>query len=235
MNAVRSALFALVFYPLTVVAVILAIAAIPAGQRILMGVVVGWAQMHRWCASVLLGIRSRVEGQVPREPMLIASKHQSMFETVELVLILDNPVPVIKRELADIPGFGWAARRYGVIPVDREAGAAALRRMTAAAHAARAHGRPIVIFPEGTRVSPGEQPAVRPGFAGLYRSLGLPCVPVALDSGRVWPRHKFIKRPGIVTMRFGEAIPPGLPRREIEARVHAAINALEPAPPPTAG
>jgi 1-acyl-sn-glycerol-3-phosphate acyltransferase len=235
MNAIRSALFALVFYPLTVIAVILAIAAIPLGQRTLTAVVMGWARMHRWCAALLLGIRSRVEGKVPQAQSLIAAKHQSMFETVELVLILGTPVPVIKRELADIPGFGWAARRYGVIPVDREAGAAALRRMTVAAHAARAQGRPVVIFPEGTRVSPGDQPPVRPGFAGLYRSLGLPCVPVSLDSGRLWPRHRFVKRPGIVTMRFGEPIPPGLPRREVEAKVHAAINALEPGPSPSAG
>ena len=120
-------------------------------------------------------------------------------------------------------------RRYGAIPVDRAGGAAALRRMMRAAEAAIAEGRPIVIFPEGTRVPPGERPPLQPGFAGLYRALRLPVVPVALDSGRLWPRRRFVKRPGIVTMRFGEPIPPGLPRAEIEAAVHAAINALEPA------
>jgi 1-acyl-sn-glycerol-3-phosphate acyltransferase len=85
----------------------------------------------------------------------------------------------------------------------------------------------VLIFPEGTRVAPGEQPPLQPGFAGLYKQLGLPVVPVALDSGRLWPRNSFVKRPGIVTVRFGEPIPPGLPRAEIEAKVHAAINALE--------
>ena len=99
--------------------------------------------------------------------------------------------------------------------------------MRAAAKAAVAAGRPILIFPEGTRVLPGEQPQLQPGFAGLYKSLGIPVVPVALDSGRLWPRKIFVKRPGIVTMRVGETIPPGLPRQEVEARVHAAINALE--------
>ena len=90
-----------------------------------------------------------------------------------------------------------------------------------------AAGRPILIFPEGTRVPPGHQPPLQPGFAGLYRSLRLPVVPVALDSGRLWPPHSFVKQPGIVTARFGEPIPAGLPRAEIEAAVHAAINQLD--------
>ena len=165
---------------------------------------------------------------MPRGTALVAAKHQSMFETIEILLVLDRPVVVMKRQLTDIPGFGWVARRYGVIPIDREGGAAALRRMLKAAQAAVAQGRPIAIFPEGTRVAPGEQPPLQPGFAGLYRSLGLPVVPIALDSGRLWPRGEFARRPGVVTMRVGETIPPGLPRRDVEAEVHRAINALEP-------
>jgi 1-acyl-sn-glycerol-3-phosphate acyltransferase len=98
------------------------------------------------------------------------------------------------------------------------------------AQQASSEGRLVVLFPEGTRVLPGEQPPLQPGFAGLYRALNLPVVPLALDSGKVWPRRAFVRRPGIVTFRFGETIPPGLPRREAEARVHAAINALESAP-----
>jgi 1-acyl-sn-glycerol-3-phosphate acyltransferase len=99
--------------------------------------------------------------------------------------------------------------------------------MLKAAQAAKAAGRPILIFPEGTRVLPGEQPPLQAGFAGLYRALGLPVVPIALDSGRIWPRRSFAKRPGTVTWVVGETIPPGLSRDEIEARVHRAINALE--------
>lgn len=227
MNAVRSALFALAFYPATAAAVLLAGAVLPFSRRAFVAVVRGWARLHRWCAAALLGIRSSVEGTLPDGPVLVAAKHQSMFETLELVAILGTPAPILKRELADIPGFGWAARRYGVIPVDRKAGAAALRRMMAAARQATGQGRQILIFPEGTRVAPGHRPPLRSGFAGLYRALGLPVVPVALDSGRLWPRHRFVKRPGIVTIRFGEPIPAGLPREEIEARVHAAINVLE--------
>jgi 1-acyl-sn-glycerol-3-phosphate acyltransferase len=148
---------------------------------------------------------------------------------MEIVLMLDQPALVLKRELADLPLWGWVVRRYGIIPIDRAGGAAALRRMTRAADAAIAEGRPLVIFPEGTRVPPGETPPHKSGFAGLYRALKLPVVPVAVDSGRLAPRNSFVKRPGIVTFSFGEVIPPGLKREEIETRVHSAINALEPA------
>jgi 1-acyl-sn-glycerol-3-phosphate acyltransferase len=184
-------------------------------------------RFHRWAARAILGIRSRIDGVPPAGSVLVAVKHQSMFETLEIMLMLDQPAMVLKRELADIPLWGWVVRRYGAIPIVRSGGAAALRRMMRAAEAAIAEGRPIVIFPEGTRVAPGERPPLKSGFAGLYRALKLPVVPVAVDSGRLWPRHRWIKRPGIVTMRFGEPIPPGLPRAEAEAAVHRAINALE--------
>jgi 1-acyl-sn-glycerol-3-phosphate acyltransferase len=227
MNRLRTALFMLVFYPGTAAFVLAAIAAALFGRDALIAVSRAWARFHRWCAAALLGIRSHVVGQVPREPVLVAAKHQSMFETLELFVLLGRPAPVIKRELADIPAFGWVARRYGVIPVDRAGGSGALRRMLAAAKMALAEGRPVLIFPEGTRVAPGQQPPLQPGFAGLYRALDLPVVPVALDSGRLWPRNSLARKAGIVTMMFGDPIPPELARDEIEARVHAAINALD--------
>ena len=188
-----------------------------------------WVGFHRWCARTLLGITTRVEGVAPAGAVLVAAKHQSMYETMELVLLLHEPAIIMKRQLSDIPLWGWVARSYGIIPVDREGGAVALRRMMRAAQAAIAQGRPIVIFAEGRRVSAGETPPLQPGFAGLYRALKLPVVPLALDSGRLWPRRAFVKRPGIVTFRFGATFPPGLGRDKIEAAVHAAINALEPA------
>lgn len=230
MNLLRSLLFSLVFSAGSLVAVLLAVPAAMMGRGSLAALVHGWAKMHRISARHLLGIRTQVEGRVPAGPALVAAKHQSMFETIEIVLLLEEPAVVLKRQLADIPLWGWAAQRYGVIPVDREGGAAALRRMLKAAQAAVSEGRPIAIFPEGTRVGPGEQPPLQAGFAGLYRALGLPVVPVALDSGRLWPRRSFSKRPGVVTMRFGDPIPPGLPRKDVEARVHAAINALDAVP-----
>jgi 1-acyl-sn-glycerol-3-phosphate acyltransferase len=149
-----------------------------------------------------------------------------MFETLEMVRLSRLPIIVMKKELADIPLFGFMTRQYGVIPVERSAGAKALRALVTAGEEAAATGRPVIIYPEGTRVRPGEMPPLKSGFAALYRALGLPVVPVAVDSGRLWGRG-FVKRPGIVTFKVGETIPAGLPRREIEARVHAAINELD--------
>ena len=139
--------------------------------------------------------------------------------------MLGSPATVMKRELAQIPLWGWAARRYGVIVVNREANASALRAMMKDARAALAEGRSVLIFPEGTRVKPGEAPELRSGFAGLYRMLDLSVVPIAVRSGHVWPKFG-PKRAGTIIFHFGDPIPPGLPRAEAEARVHKGINAL---------
>jgi 1-acyl-sn-glycerol-3-phosphate acyltransferase len=224
----RSLLFAFVFYGWTVLAVLLAFPISLFGTRAIRGWCYAWVRFHRFCATHILGIRSRIEGTPPRGAALVPVKHQSMYETMEIVLMLDQPALVLKRELVELPLWGRVVRRYGNIPIDRAGGATALRKMMRAAEAAIIEGRPIIIFPEGTRVLPGETPPLKSGFAGLYRALKLPVVPVAVDSGRLAPRKAFVKRAGIVTFRFGEPIPPGLKRDEIEARVHAAINALEP-------
>jgi 1-acyl-sn-glycerol-3-phosphate acyltransferase len=229
----RSLLFAAIFYPGTALWVLTGIVATLFGRRPTLAVVLSWVDFHHWLAAHVLGIRTKVVGQIPPGPHLIAVKHQSMFETLEMVRLAKLPVIVMKRELADIPLFGFMTRRYGVIPVERSAGARALRNMVAAAKDAVASGRPVIIFPEGTRVPPGRTPPLRPGFAGLYRALDLPVVPVAVDSGRLWGRG-LLKRSGTVTFLVGETIPAGLKRDDIEARVHAAINALELAPQPRA-
>ena len=225
MQTVRSALFALIFYAGTFVFVLAGIAASLAGTRQTRAVVHAWAAFHHRLVSHLLGIRTEVAGKLPPGALLIAVKHESMFETLEILRIAATPVIVLKRELSDIPLFGWLTRRYGVIPVDRDAGAKALREMLALGKAAVAEQRPIVIFPEGTRVPHGQAPELRSGFAGLYRLLGLPVVPVAVDSGRLWGRG-LLKRRGTIRVAIGETIPAGLKREEIEARVRAAINAL---------
>jgi 1-acyl-sn-glycerol-3-phosphate acyltransferase len=227
MTALRSLLFLAIFYSGSVLFVAAGIAALPFGRGAVRAVANSWARFHRSCARMILGIQTRVEGRVPQGAVLIAAKHESMFETIEMAVLLANPATVMKRELLRIPIWGWLAQRYGMIPVDREGGAAALRTMLRAAGDAAASDRQIVIFPEGTRVPHGEAPPLQPGFAGLYRALNLPIVPVALDSGRFWGRRLLGKKSGTVTFRFGEPIPPGLPRREAEARVHAAINALQ--------
>ena len=224
--ALRSALFALIFYPGTLLYVLAILAAVPVGERVVQRRVRAWALFHYWLVRHVLGIRFDWQGTIPDGPFLIAVKHQAMIEAVDTLRFARSPVVVMKRELSQMPLWGKAARAYGVIGVDREAGASALREMMVEAKRAVAGGRPVIIFPEGTRVPVGQTPPLQSGFAGLYRVLGLPVVPVALDSGRVWPRG-WIKRSGTVTMRFGAPIPPGLPRKEIEQRLHDAINALE--------
>lgn len=221
----RSLLFALVFYPVSVLFVLLALGAGLIDRRWLIAVAHAWGGFYDWSTRVLVGIRVRVEGTLPEGPMLVAVKHEAMYETVVAIQLFRMPAVVMKAELAAIPGWGWAAKRYGIIPVDRAAGASAMRSMLIAARAAVAEGRAILIFPEGTRVPPGQTPPLRAGFAGLYKTLKLPVVPIAVDSGRLWPRG-FVKQAGVVTFRVGETIPPGLPRAEAEAQVHAAINAL---------
>jgi 1-acyl-sn-glycerol-3-phosphate acyltransferase len=185
-----------------------------------------WARYHYWCVRWLLGIRVNVHGEFPTRDAIIAIKHEAALETIETLRLIDRPAVVMKAELFSIPVWGAVAKRHGSIPVAREKGSAALRRMLKAANEAVAQHRPIVIFPEGSRVPHGESPPTKPGIAGLYKTLGVPIVPVALDSGRLWKRRSFIKHAGIVTVKIGEPIPTGLPRAEVEARVHAGINAL---------
>jgi 1-acyl-sn-glycerol-3-phosphate acyltransferase len=189
-------------------------------------VVHSWADFHHWLITRIVGIRLKVEGLMPPGPVLVAAKHQSMVETIEMLRLVRTPFFVLKRELGDAPLLGRVMCSYGAIPVDREAGAKALRSMLAGSKMALAAKRPVVIFPEGTRVPPGCTPPLQPGFAGLYRALALPVVPVALDTGRLWTRG-FLKRSGTMHFVIGEPIPPGLPREEIEAQVHRAINLLE--------
>lgn len=225
MRVLRSLLFYAVFYGATVgfvLASLIAVAFLP-GPRF-RAIPNAWSRCHRWCVINILGITVRVEGARLSEPALYAIKHESFFEAIDLGTMLDNPVPFAKEELFRIPGWGRVARAYGNIPVMRDAGAKGLRVMLAEARTHIGTGRPLAIFPEGTRIPHGERPALRSGFAGLYKLLGLPVVPVAVDSGPIYQR--WWKRRGTITVRFCEPIPPGLPREEVEARVHAAINAL---------
>lgn len=183
-----------------------------------------WARFHRWCARALAGIDVAVAGEAPNRPVLVAMKHESFFEAIDIPCLFEWPVTFVKAELTRLPIWGEYSDLYGNIAVEREAGAKALRAMLGAARAQIAVGRPLVIFPEGTRVPPGTIAPLQSGFAGLYTLLGLPVVPVAVASGAFY--HRRWKRRGTVVIRFGAELPPGLARAEIEARVTAAINAL---------
>ena len=224
MNVVRSLLFYLAFYTGSVFYVSLSAAiALVAPDRV-RPVPDAWSRCHRTCMRFLLGITGRETGAKLQGPTLYAIKHESFFEAIDLPNTLDHPVPFGKEELFDIPGWGRAAKAYGSVIVQREAGAKGLRSMLTQARHFIGTGRPLAIFPEGTRVAHGTRPPLQAGFAGIYKLLGLPVVPVAVDSGPLY--HRLWKRPGTIRMHFGEPIEPGLPREEIEARVHAGINLL---------
>jgi 1-acyl-sn-glycerol-3-phosphate acyltransferase len=224
LDILRSLAFYAVFYLGSVFFVLAALLAMPLGDKALRRAVRGWSHFHRLCARVLLAIRVVIEGELPNEGVLVAVKHESFFEAIDLPMQMDWPVPFPKAELAAIPGWGRAAKRYGIVVVERSEGARALRKMVADARSFTAQNRPLVIFPEGTRVPTGERRSLQSGFAGVYKLLGLPVVPVAVNSGRLYQRRW--KKPGTITIRVGERIEAGLPRAEIEARVEQEINAL---------
>jgi 1-acyl-sn-glycerol-3-phosphate acyltransferase len=178
------------------------------------------------------GLKVEVRGleRLPATPVLIASKHQSAFETLLFTCLLPGAAFVLKREIVGLPVVGWYVAGLEPIAVDRGAGASALRGMVRQAREAVAKGRHVVIFPEGTRTAPGRCVAYHPGVAALYAELGIPVLPVALDTGRFWGRRSFLKRPGAATVAFLEAIPPGLERRRfmalLQERIESASEAL---------
>lgn len=224
MAFLRSLVFYPVFYGVSAILVLISLLAVALGRDRLRSVVAAWGNWHRWCLRNILGIEIILDGELPDGEVLIAVKHESYFEAIDMPRLFRFPTVFAKRELFLIPGWGYSARVYGLIPVARDKGARALREMIKTARERVGEGRPLVIFPEGTRVEHGAQPALQSGFAGTYKLLGLPVVPIAVNSGPVY--HRLIKRPGTITYQVGETIPAGLKREEIEARVHTAINAL---------
>jgi 1-acyl-sn-glycerol-3-phosphate acyltransferase len=223
-DAVRSGLFYVAFFGGTVGLGLVGIYAVLVRPAMTRWICDTWSRWHRWCARWLLGIKVRIEGPVPEGAVLVAARHESMFEAIDMPTLFAFPSVFAKVELMQIPVWGRLGVIYGLITVEREEGAKALRAMVAAAKGLAGQGRPLVIFPEGTRVPHDSAPPLQSGFAGIYKLIGLPVVPLAVDSGRLY--HRGIKRPGTITYRFGETIPPGLSRDDAEARVHTAINAL---------
>lgn len=224
MLLLRNIAFYLAFYLGSIVVTSSALIAASISREAFRRRVSNWSGWQRWCMRKLLGIEVVVEGAPLDEPVLYAVKHESFFEAIDAPTLFECPSVFAKQELFAIPGWGRAAAAYGLVAVARDAGAKALIGMIREARKLAAEGRPLVIFPEGTRVPHGERRKLQAGFAGLYKSIGLPVVPVAVNSGPLY--HRKLKRKGRITYRFGEPIPPGLDRREIETRVLDAINAL---------
>lgn len=191
-----------------------------------------WIRTLLGLLRLTCGLDHEVRGRenLPPGPVLIAAKHQSSWETLALAVLVPGAAFVVKRDLLWIPVVGWFMARTGCIGVDRSAGASALRRLLREAAAAVGRGQPIVIFPEGTRAPLDATLPFQPGVAALYGHLGLPVVPVALNSGVFWGRRQFIKRPGRIVLEFLPAIPPGLDRRafmrELQARLEEGTARL---------
>lgn len=232
LTILRSLAFNLAFYANIVVWMLLAWPIFLLPRRWGWKVVDAWARSNLFLARTLAGIRLEVRGRehIPPGGCIVAAKHQSAWETFALIPLFDDPAYILKRELLYLPLFGWFCMKMKMIPVDRGRGSAALRAMSARAAEELASGRQILIFPEGTRRPVGAPPAYKFGVAHLYRSTGAPCLPVALNSGLFWPRRRFLRHPGTITMEILEPMPPGLPveafQAELERRIENASNRL---------
>jgi 1-acyl-sn-glycerol-3-phosphate acyltransferase len=190
-----------------------------------------WMRGVQFLLRRIVGLDYEVRGrQYQTAVAIFAFKHQSAWETLAIHLLLDGAAIALKRELTQIPLFGWCLVHAGMIRIDREGGARALRGLIADGRAALARGAPIVIFPEGTRIQPGERRPYQPGVAALYRHLACPVVPVALNSGVFWSRRSFVKWPGRIVVEFLPPIEPGFERAafmaELERRLEGATERL---------
>jgi 1-acyl-sn-glycerol-3-phosphate acyltransferase len=191
-----------------------------------------WSRVVTWLLRVICDIRVEVRGRqyLPTGSALIASKHLCMFDVFGAFAFLPDSCYVARDSLMRIPFFGWYLLKTGMITVDRGGHSKALRKLVTDAKDRLARARQVVIFPEGTRGEPGVAGEYKPGVAALYRELGLPCTPLALNTGVHWPAHGFIRKPGTIVFEFLEPIPAGLKRAEfmrtLEDRIETASNAL---------
>ena len=222
----RSLLFNALFYVNITARMIVALPTMALPYRFLLGVLRAYARSSLWLLRIVCGITVEWRGRdkLPNGAYIVACKHQSVWETFALFMLLPDPAFVLKRELMWVPLFGWLATKAHMIPIDRGSRTKALARMTAAARAEIARSRQIVIFPEGTRRPPGAEPHYLPGVAYLYGETGLPCVPVALNSGLFWPRRSLRRYPGTVLVEVLDPIASGLDKRTFLARLQ---NVLE--------
>lgn len=226
MLLIRSILFNVLLYLTLAVYLIAALPTLVLPRWGIIAVARSWGRANLRLLRVVCGIDVEWRGleKVPTGGIIIAGKHQSMWETFALVTLFPDPTFILKRELMWIPFFGWYLRRGGMIPIDRGAGKAVIPAMLVHARRALAEQRQIIIFPEGTRRAPGAEPKYKYGVVHLY-SLGVaPCLPVALNSGLFWPRRKFVRRPGTIRVEFLDPIAPGLDNETFFVRVQDAIE-----------
>lgn len=222
----RSLLFNFMFYVTTVLFLVLGSPLLFGPRRWAMAALAMHGRFELWLLKVIAGTKLEVRGleKLPEGSCLVAAKHQSAWETFALIPLFRDPAYLMKRELFWIPLHGWFSRKFEMIPVDRDKGPSALRRMLREAKDRAAQGREIVIFPEGTRRAPGAPPDYKTGVVLLYEALRIPCVPLALNSGVFWPRRSLLRRPGTIVVEILDPIPPGLPKAEFLERLIGSIE-----------
>jgi 1-acyl-sn-glycerol-3-phosphate acyltransferase len=223
----RSILFNTLYYLNLVALLIAAIATFVMPRRGILTMATLWGRTSLWLLRVICNVKVEFRGveKLPKGPIIVAAKHQSTWETFALLWLFQDFTFIVKRELMWIPLFGWFMWKAGMIPVDRGAGAQALTDMLVDAREKMRDGRQLIIFPEGTRRAPGAEPRYKFGVAQLYAEVGVPCVPVALNSGLFWRRRTFVRWPGTVVVEILDPIPPGLDKSEFFALLQERIEA----------
>lgn len=222
----RSLIFNVVFYVALVIWMIFALPTFLMPRPALMTLVDLWARSNTWLLRIICGTKVEFRGveKIPKGPLIVAAKHQSMWETFALLRFFDHPLYILKRELEWIPLFGQYLRKAEMIGIDRDAGGKALLAMMRRAREAVRNGGQLIIFPEGTRRPVGAPPAYKSGFSQIYIGCAVTCLPVALNSGLFWPRRTFMRYPGTLTVEFLDPLPPGLPRQEFIDKVTHVIE-----------
>lgn len=226
MLIVRSLLYNLLFYLNLGVLLVIALFTLAMPRRAVLGMAKLWGRISVWLLRVVCGTKVELRGidRIPKGPLIVAAKHQSTWETFALLDLFEDFTFIVKRELMWIPVFGWCMWKGGMVPVDRGAGSQALTAMTARARKEIRGGRQLIIFPEGTRRPPDAEPRYKFGVAQLYAEIGVPCLPVALNSGLFWPRRAFSRFPGTIVVEFLDPIPPGLAKDEFFRRLQGDIE-----------
>jgi 1-acyl-sn-glycerol-3-phosphate acyltransferase len=222
----RSLVYNVLFYLLLVLWMLAAIPTFLLPRRVFMGVAKAWARSNIRLMGAICNIKVEIRGveKIPNGPLIVASKHQSMWETFALLQFFDAPLFIYKRELGWIPFFGWYLMKSGMIGVDRSGGMRSLMEMARRAPKEIRGGRQLIIFPEGTRTPVDATPNYMTGVGQIYASAAVPCIPVALNSGLFWPRRTFMRYPGTLVVEFLDPLPPGLARRDFIAQIRTSIE-----------
>ena len=228
MSSLRAVLFNAAFYLNTILHMLVFLPVLALPRSVLWQAVGSWVAVNHWLLRTICGIDFEIVGaeRIPQGPLIVASKHQSAWETYSLLGLFTDPVYVLKRELMWIPVFGWYCLKARMIPVRRGTGATTLDALAERAKQEIADGRQIMIFPEGTRQAPDAEGNYKYGVAHLYGELGVPCLPVALNAGLYWPRRSWSMRPGTIRVEILDPIAPGL---HPDAFLTVLKNKLEPA------